>query len=43
MELERFDGETPHVKMTKLPLSIDADEAQLRQLGYKQELKRGLS
>ncbi|KAJ3694090.1 hypothetical protein LUZ60_009570 [Juncus effusus] len=31
------------VRITDLPLSRNADEARLHQLGYKQELKRGLS
>ncbi|XP_078175033.1 amino-acid permease BAT1 homolog isoform X2 [Carex rostrata] len=47
MELERHNGTMANsndmVKITNLSSSIDADEARLRQLGYKQELKRGLS
>lgn len=47
MELERHNGTMANskdmVKITNMSPSIDADEARLRQLGYKQELKRGLS
>lgn len=40
---EAMELEVHSAKITILPSSIDADEARLRQLGYKQELKRGLS
>ncbi|KAJ1685111.1 hypothetical protein LUZ63_016501 [Rhynchospora breviuscula] len=47
MELQQHNEAAPNsnntVKITTLPSSIDTDEARLLQLGYKQELKRGLS